>query len=83
VRSILELEQFRDLIQAESQPLSRLHETHPGDIRRAVAADAPVGLVWFGQQAFALIEPNSLYVDPGGAGESADGQILEFFLHIA
>ena len=38
MRPVLELEQFRDLIQAETQPLSRLHETHPGDIRRAVAA---------------------------------------------
>ncbi len=65
VGAIVEPQQLGDFIQAEAQPLGRFHESHPCHVRRAIAANAAIGLVRLGQQALALIEPDGLHVDAG------------------
>ena len=79
MRSILELQQFPDLVQAEAQSLGRFDEAHARQIRLAVATDAAQRPVGFLHQPLALIEADRLDVDPGGIGQDADGQCFRWF----
>nr|ABO36572.1 hypothetical protein [uncultured bacterium pMCBF6]AKA86611.1 hypothetical protein [Serratia marcescens] len=83
VGAIVEPQQLGDFIQAEAQPLGRFHESHPCHVRRAIAANAAIGLVRLGQQALALIEPDGLHVDAGCLGKNANGQVLQIIFHTA
>ncbi|SDU23348.1 hypothetical protein SAMN05216406_13730 [Nitrosomonas ureae] len=82
VGAIVEPQQLGDFIQAEAQPLSRFHESHPRHVRLAIAANAAVRLVRFRQQALALIEPDGLHVDAGSLGKNADGQVFKIVFNI-
>ncbi|KAG1398098.1 hypothetical protein G6F59_013539 [Rhizopus arrhizus] len=81
--AVLQLQQLPDFIEAESQPLRRLHELHPRHVGAAVASNAAVGPVRRRQQPFVLIEADRLHVDPGCLGEGADGQAFQGVFHSA
>jgi len=83
VSTVGQPEQACHVVQAEAQALCRFHESHPRDICLAVAANAAVRLVWFGQQTLALVEPDGLYVDIGGPGEATDRQVCQIVFHTA
>jgi hypothetical protein len=68
VGAILELEQDRDLIQAEAQSLGGLDEAHARQIRVTVATDATQGTLRLLHQALALVEADRLDIDTGGIG---------------
>lgn len=56
VGTIVQPQQFADLIQAEAQALGRFHEPQPRHVQLSVAADAARGALRFQQQSLALIE---------------------------
>ncbi len=70
-------------LQAESHALGGFHELNARDIRLPIASNAAVRPSRFGQQPFALIEPNSLHVDPCGEGKRTDRQVFLMVSHIA
>ena len=81
MRTVLQLQELTDFIQAEPQALGRFHELHARHIHLPIAADTAVGSLRLGQQALELIEPDRLHVDRSRLGKGADGQIFRGVVH--
>ena len=76
VRAIVEAKWFGYFVQTETQALRRFHKLHARHVRVVIAANGAIRLVGLSQQAFALVEPDGLYIDARCPGKDADGQIL-------
>jgi hypothetical protein len=61
--------------------LQRLDQWAARQLRASVAADAALGSIGLLHQAFALVKADRLDVDPGGVGQSTDGQGFGIFIH--
>lgn len=80
-RSVLQLEEIGDLIEAEAQALGAPDETQPGQVLFPVASDAPTQAIRLEHQAPALIEADGLDIDICRVGQAANGQALIWNRH--
>lgn len=76
VRAVLEPKQASDLVEAETESLRRLHESHACDIRRPVVPDPPIDPARLRQEPLPLIKPYGLDVHASRCGETTNGHIV-------
>jgi hypothetical protein len=84
MRSIFQLEQLGNLVQAKTQSLCRLDETDATQISRTVAAHAALGPSGLVHQAFALVKTYGFHIDLRLGGQRANSlysQVLKRGIH--
>lgn len=76
LRTVIQPEQLRGFVKAETQALRRFDEAPTADVGAAVAPYSSGGPLGRTQQTSALVEPDGLYVNAASLGEARDREIF-------